>query len=68
MNPEVGDPIDKLPTCSVPGIGVPGLYAKGLANAIYIFIYKYTGIKKGDTVVPPHFPRRENITCLFGLG
>jgi hypothetical protein len=34
-NPEVGKPIAKSPTCSVPGIGVNvGLYAKGLVVAI----------------------------------
>jgi hypothetical protein len=49
----------------VPGIELPILYAKGLAVAI---VYKYTEIKKGDTVVSPNFPRRENIVCLVGLG
>ena len=41
MNPEVGVPIDNSPICSVPGISSPGLYAKGLANAILYFNYKY---------------------------
>ena len=31
--PDVGVPIDKLPTCSVPGIGNPKLYAKGLLRS-----------------------------------
>jgi hypothetical protein len=34
VNPDVGAPIDNSPTCSVPGIVVPKLYAKGLANAM----------------------------------
>ena len=36
-NPVAGIPIAKSPSCVVPEIGPPILYAKGLVNAIYIF-------------------------------
>ena len=34
VNPDNGEPMDKSPSCSVPGIVDPVLYAKGLAVAI----------------------------------
>ena len=68
-SPDVGAPIDKLPTCSVPGIEVPGLYAKGLAVAIYIFIYKYTDKKKRRYRRTSQFSpsRKYNVSFWIGL-
>ena len=39
VNPEVGVPTAKLPTCVVPEIGAPVLYANGLDVAIIIFFW-----------------------------
>ena len=38
--PEVGVPIDKFPTCCVPGIDSPRLYAKDVVVDIFVFNYK----------------------------
>jgi hypothetical protein len=42
VNPDKGAPIDKSPICSVPGIGDPVLYAKGLVVATSLTINTYT--------------------------
>ena len=65
-NLSVGTPIDKLPSCSVPGIVVPKLYAKGLATAMICFINKYKKIKKGrHRRVSPNVPVRTKLYNSF---